>query len=344
MHLTPVTEASPEQQAFLALLARGGPRLPHICVCHRDPWWTPTSCCHCESPDPWDDWDRSDVIWASLASSNVIYCVLNTPRLFALRVFHSDCDALLDALVYRLLERDYTAVAAMVDRPPWPTSKLRLQPCGPICGRDFTAAVIHRKARPEQIAASATLYVRLGLSPYSPPDPISWHPHTVPITLQLSGTFLFIDLPPIPFLVDRGRHDHCLHLRWGDHDLLDCSHYVRPCKFPTYAVQARQLLIAGSHIDHLCEWPEDPITWTRPPVPDLLLVTLQAIPLLDRQAPRAIYLDELHPLRHALTFLLTRARRAAYTIQRRWRRAICDPQFALARRRLYREFAALDPL
>ncbi|CAK0765287.1 hypothetical protein CVIRNUC_003243 [Coccomyxa viridis] len=340
MHLTPVTEASPEQQAFLATLARSAPRPPRNCDCSWDPFCT----CVCEPPDPWDDWDRPDVIWASLPSSNVVYCVLDTPRLFALRVFHSDCDALLDALVYRLLERDYTAVAAMVDRPPWPTSKLRLQPCGPICGRAFTAAVIHRKARPEQVAASATLYVRIGLSPYSPLDPISWHPHTVPITLTHSGTFLWIDLPPMPFLVDRDHSNHCLHMRWGDHDLLDRCHYVRPCKFTTYAVQGRQLLLDGSHIDNLCEWPEDPRTYTRPHAPDLLLVTLQAIPLHDRQAPRDIYLDELHPLRHALAFLLTRARRAAYTIQRHWRRAFCDPSFALARRRLLREYAALAAL
>ena len=336
MLLTPVTEASPEQQAFLATLARSVPPPPRNCDCSWDPFCT----CVCEPPDPWADWDRPDVIWASHASSNVVYCILDTPRLFALRVFHSDCDALLDALVYRLLERDKTAVAAMIDRPPWPISKLRLQPCAPICGRAFTAAVIHRKAHPEHVVASATLHVRLGLSSYSPLDPVFWYPHAVPITLKLSGSFLFIDLPPMPFLVDQGRHDHCLHLRWGDHLLLDRRHYVRPCKFNTYAFQARQLLFDGSHLDDLL----DPLTYTRPHTPDLLLVTLEAIPLHDRQALRDIYLDELRHLRHALAFLLTRARRAAYTIQRHWRRAICDPSYALARRRLQKEFAALATL
>ncbi|CAL5222629.1 g5024 [Coccomyxa viridis] len=118
MLFIPVAEASPEQQAFLALLARGGPRLPHICVCHRDPWWTPTSCCHCEPPDPWEDWDRPDVIWASHASSSVVYVVLNT-GLFSVRILFCDDETLLDALTYRLLKAEHLSrfgVAAMVDR------------------------------------------------------------------------------------------------------------------------------------------------------------------------------------------------------------------------------------
>ena len=72
MHITPVTETSPEQQAFLAIVARGSPRLPHTCNCHWNPYWTPFSCCHCESLDPRDDWDRPNVMWASLYASNIV--------------------------------------------------------------------------------------------------------------------------------------------------------------------------------------------------------------------------------------------------------------------------------
>ena len=193
------TEASPEQQAFLALLARSAPRLPQTCNCP----WDPYCCCHCKPPDPWEDWDRPDVIWASLASSNVVYSVLNTTRLFAVRIFHSDSKALLDALIHRLLKQQHVScwgVVAMIDTPPWPSSKLRLQPCAPICGRAFTSAIVRQRTpRLKHVTASATLYVRLGLAPYSDPDPVSWHPYLVPITLTHIGTFLFIDLPPVPF-------------------------------------------------------------------------------------------------------------------------------------------------
>ena len=58
------------------------------------------------------------MIWASHASSSVVYVVLNT-GLFSVRILFCDDETLLDALTYRLLKAEHLSrfgVAAMVDR------------------------------------------------------------------------------------------------------------------------------------------------------------------------------------------------------------------------------------
>ena len=132
MDITPVTKASEEQKAFLALKARGAPRL-----CHWDLSRDPSS----DPPDPWKDWDRPDVMWASLDASNVVYIASAYTRRedhFCCRILFCDDDALLDSLVQRLLKAQPNSgltpgylITALVDRTPWPTSKLRLRACPP---------------------------------------------------------------------------------------------------------------------------------------------------------------------------------------------------------------------
>ncbi|CAL8460930.1 g461 [Coccomyxa elongata] len=136
MHITPVTEASPEQRQHLANLARS--KLPpHSCTCSDDPYWEPDDPCYCKPPDPFVDWDRCDCFWAhDEPPANVIYTLFDRCEYLAIRVFHHDSPALLSRLLLHLLDHacypDPT-LSALVNLPPWPSSTPEVVRVGTLC-------------------------------------------------------------------------------------------------------------------------------------------------------------------------------------------------------------------
>ncbi|CAK0769465.1 hypothetical protein CVIRNUC_003669 [Coccomyxa viridis] len=294
----------------------------------------PEEMCPRTTPEPFEAWDNLHL--AVGGNSSVLYTPWDSGNFIAVRVHQCNDATMLSKVVDYILAGAVHAappLAALVNLPPWhPHPHLELYPAPDLSGTPFTTArSVRGPSSADGPSATLSTTIDLGVA-HTGDDAVTCHPKPVPIQLELTADSIRIDLPLVTWPLSQ-KTDTCLHLRWMG-DVLTLNP-VRPCMF-LHSIKGAQNWFCGSLVREHFGLAEEP--------PDLYHFTLSALPLRDPYYSSWPGTRELHRLRQALAWILTRARRAARIIQRCWRRALYDPTFVRARNRLLREYAELAPL
>ena len=303
------------------------------------------------SKDAFEEWDRPEIYGVHEGDEMVVFTPGFVIEFAILRIHHYRDSALLSKVVRHFLERPVlSTLAVLVDLAPWsPHRGLELYPAAELDGTAFTTARLQPEACGDPVGVSLSTVIDVGAAQIGDKS-VVWHPRPVPIEMRLTNKHIDIHFPLLVWPA-RGEVWWFVHVHWMGQDVLegvgagepdpDCQvlDLSDPLGMASLEIpgdgrfERSRMWSAGRLLGTVCQWEEGL---------DLYHFTLAGIPM-RQQFTEWEQRKNTH-LRRAYAVIFTRARHAAYTIQRCWKRAVSDPGFAVARRRLQREFEELQSI
>ena len=212
----------------------------------------------------------------------------------------------------------------------WKSVKHTIKDLGEWCKEPIT---LIRRLEETQNLEGATLKIELdvGLS-NEREETIIWC-NEIPFDLSLSDNRIICHHGLIGITIQETRNLF-LHFRWRGEEYLDQdrkrNNVCRTRKLRYYSFRKID------HIYHL-----DPYNARQHSTEILVLLTIKAIPL---RTPCTDYIQEWSALRRVFLEIYIQNSRAARIIQRRWRVAISDPEYRIAKKRLRQEYEELSKM